>query len=174
MTASFWSQMSHLLVTFHNQLSLNLLIDSPFGGFYKTLPFPSNKSSFGNWTVLQENIFIIQNTLRRQEHSMATCRWESVLHMSFGESRMKEASDPCMEESKALPSIRTLKDLSMASQYRVLWVECNCPHCSWMEVQFSSVQLSHVWLWPHGLQHTRLSCPSPTPRACSNSCPSSW
>ena len=28
-------------------------------------------------------------------------------------------------------------------------------------------------LWPHGLQHTRLPCPSPTPRACSNSCSSS-
>ena len=25
-------------------------------------------------------------------------------------------------------------------------------------------------LWPHGLQHTRLPCPSPTPGACSNSC----
>jgi len=25
-------------------------------------------------------------------------------------------------------------------------------------------------LQPHGLQHTRLPCPSPTPRACSNSC----
>ena len=29
-------------------------------------------------------------------------------------------------------------------------------------------------LWPHGLQHARLPCPSPTPRACSHSCPSSW
>ena len=29
-------------------------------------------------------------------------------------------------------------------------------------------------LQPQGLQHTRLSCPSPTPRACSNSCPLSW
>ena len=28
-------------------------------------------------------------------------------------------------------------------------------------------------LWPHELQHARLPCPSPTPRACSNSCPSS-
>ena len=26
-------------------------------------------------------------------------------------------------------------------------------------------------LWPHGMQHARLPCPSPTPRACSNSCP---
>ena len=26
---------------------------------------------------------------------------------------------------------------------------------------------------PHGLQHTRFPCPSPSPRPCSNSCPSS-
>ena len=31
------------------------------------------------------------------------------------------------------------------------------------------------FLWYHGLQHTRLSCPSPTPGACSNLCPlSRW
>ena len=29
-------------------------------------------------------------------------------------------------------------------------------------------------LQPHGLQHTRLPCPSPSPRVCSNSCPLSW
>ena len=30
-------------------------------------------------------------------------------------------------------------------------------------------------LQPHGLQHTRPLCPSPTPRVCSNSCPlSQW
>ena len=29
-------------------------------------------------------------------------------------------------------------------------------------------------LRPHGLQHTRLPCPSPTPGAYSNSCPLSW
>ena len=30
-------------------------------------------------------------------------------------------------------------------------------------------------LWPHGLQHARLPCQSPTPEACSNSCPlSRW
>ena len=30
-------------------------------------------------------------------------------------------------------------------------------------------------LWSHGLQHTRLPCPSPFPGACSNSCPlSQW
>ena len=41
----------------------------------------------------------------------------------------------------------------------------------------SSVQFSHTVvsnsLQPHGLQHARLPCPSPTPGTCSNSCPSS-
>ena len=40
-----------------------------------------------------------------------------------------------------------------------------------------SDQLSHSVvsnsLWPHGLQHIRLPCPSLTPRPCSGSCPSS-
>ena len=39
---------------------------------------------------------------------------------------------------------------------------------------FSSVAQSRLTLQSHGLQHARLSCPSPTPRACSKSCPSSW
>ena len=29
-------------------------------------------------------------------------------------------------------------------------------------------------LWPHWLQHARLPCPSPSPRACSDSCQLSW
>ena len=38
----------------------------------------------------------------------------------------------------------------------------------------SEIQFSHVWIFAtRGLQHTRLPCPSPTPRAYSNSCPSS-
>ena len=39
-----------------------------------------------------------------------------------------------------------------------------------MSVQFSCSVFSNS-LWPHGLQHARLLCPSPTPGACSNSCP---
>ena len=42
--------------------------------------------------------------------------------------------------------------------------------------EFYSSHFSHSVesdsLRPHGLQHTRLPCPSPTPRANSNSCPS--
>ena len=39
-------------------------------------------------------------------------------------------------------------------------------------VQFSQSVVSDS-LRPHGLQHASLLCPSPTPRSCSNSCPSS-
>jgi len=39
-------------------------------------------------------------------------------------------------------------------------------------VQFSPSVVPNS-LWSHGLQHTRLPCPSTTPRAYSNSCPSS-
>ena len=49
----------------------------------------------------------------------------------------------------------------------------------YLSVQFSLVQFSlsvmSNSLRPHGLQHTRLPCPSPTPRVDSNSCPlSRW
>ena len=41
-------------------------------------------------------------------------------------------------------------------------------------IQFSPSVVSNS-LWPHGLQHDRPPCPSPTPTACSNSCPwSRW
>ena len=40
--------------------------------------------------------------------------------------------------------------------------------------QFSRSVVSYS-LWPHGLQHARLPCPSPTPGVFSNSCPlSQW
>ena len=41
-----------------------------------------------------------------------------------------------------------------------------------LSVRFSRSVISDS-LQPHGLQHTRPPGPSPTPRACSNSCPSS-
>ena len=47
-------------------------------------------------------------------------------------------------------------------------------HATWRRhmtsVQFSRSVMSNS-LWPHGLQHARLPCPSPIPRAYSNSCP---
>ena len=46
------------------------------------------------------------------------------------------------------------------------------PPVSCPSVQFTHSAMSNS-LQPHGLQHARLPCPSPIPRGCSNSCPSS-
>ena len=40
-------------------------------------------------------------------------------------------------------------------------------------LQFSHSVMSNS-LWPHGLQHTRPPCTSPTPGVCSNSYPLNW
>ena len=46
--------------------------------------------------------------------------------------------------------------------------------CDLISIQFSRSVISDS-LWPHGLQHTRFPCPSPTPGTYSNSCPlSQW
>ena len=51
---------------------------------------------------------------------------------------------------------------------------CNISYSDFPSVQFSYSVVSNS-LWPHGLQHARLPCPSPTLGACSNSCPlSRW
>ena len=69
---------------------------------------------------------------------------------------------------------------SSATRIRQKWQalhEGKSPFCHFygrLSVQFSSVAQSCLTLQPHGLQHARIPHPSPTPRACSNSCPSSW
>ena len=44
----------------------------------------------------------------------------------------------------------------------------------WQEYLLFSPSIVSNSLWPHGLQHARLPCPSLSPRVCSNSCPLSW
>ena len=52
------------------------------------------------------------------------------------------------------------------------------PKILWSKFSFYLLLFPHSVvsnsLQPHGLPHTRLPCPSPSPRACSNSCPSRW
>ena len=71
--------------------------------------------------------------------------------------------------------IKTTLLASLASYIRI-------PKTGWLKqkafishsFQFSTLAQSCLTLCDHGPQHSRLSCPSPTPRACSNLCPFSW
>ena len=86
-------------------------------------------------------------------------------------------------EKKPQHSGRTLAhDQMTQSKCRLLHLLsvflCLLPHyffflkCAVSSVQSSSVTLSCLTLQPHGLQLARLTCPSPTPGAYSDSCPS--
>ena len=50
----------------------------------------------------------------------------------------------------------------LVTEQQKKWLSCNSYYLCF---------LLCLTLWPHGLQHTRLPCPSPSPGACSNSCP---
>ena len=59
----------------------------------------------------------------------------------------------------------------MSTQIFCLWVSfANLCLSTYSSVQFSCSVMSNS-LGPHGLQHAKLPCPSPTPIAYSNSCP---
>ena len=52
------------------------------------------------------------------------------------------------------------------------WEAPRMQHSKLFSVKFGRSVMSDS-LQPHGLQHARLPCPSPTPEACTDSCPSS-
>ena len=67
-------------------------------------------------------------------------------------------------------------DWACVSAVREVWLRHNARytiHSRRSSVQFTFFSVMSDSLQPHGLQHSRFPCPSPTPRACSNSCPSS-
>ena len=63
---------------------------------------------------------------------------------------------------------------SMGFSRQECWSGVPLPSLMTKVVQFNWVAQSCLTLRPHGLQHIRLPCPSPTFGACSNSCLSSW
>ena len=80
------------------------------------------------------------------------------------------------------------KDLKILGFTKFIHILKECDHVFHPLLWFWTVQTGHVsldnllcslakscpTLWSHGLQHTRLPCPSLSPRVCSNSCPLSW
>ena len=69
------------------------------------------------------------------------------------------------ENGSQLIIITARKKFCLESIKNSTWVSCS--------VQFSRSVMSNS-LQPHGLQHARLLCLSPSPRVCSSSCPLSW
>ena len=76
------------------------------------------------------------------------------------------------ESWTGLKQLNTYKGRNILNPYQ--WVKVSILLHSLLS-HFVVIQLqSRVWLWPHGLQKARLSCPSLSPWVYSNSCPLSW
>ena len=120
---------------------------------------PSLFNLYAEWNFLQAGIKIAgrnTNNLRYADDTTLTAENEEELKSLL--MKMKE------ENVKAGLKLNIQKTKIMTSG----------PITSW---QISSIQFSLSVVsdssQPQGLQHARLPCPSLTPRACSNSCPSS-
>ena len=73
-----------------------------------------------------------------------------------------------------LPLYKQKIGLMFLDKYIVNFCTMPTKHGSTGIVCCCSVVKSSLTLWPHGLQHARLPCPSLSPGVCSKSCPLSW
>ena len=79
------------------------------------------------------------------------------------------------EDNEKLLPVENFQRVSLPTQLlsplSLTIVRNECQHCAMLLFGHSVMSSSFL---PHGLQHSRLPCPSPSPGACSNSCPLSW
>ena len=74
--------------------------------------------------------------------------------------------------SMASPHLQVWKDYGILGQFLFLLIsDSESSEEGPANLLLFSCQVVSDSLWPHGLQHARLSCPPLSPRVCSNSCP---
>ena len=100
-----------------------------------------------------------------------------LLLMQSSGSRVLRLQQLQILGSRAQAQIVVAHGLSCPTACGILADEGSNPCRPHWQADSLLLKLSHSvasdFLRPHGLQHARLPCPSPIPRACSNSCPSS-
>ena len=105
---------------------------------------------------------VVKNQPAMQETQVQSLDWEGALE--------KEMATHC--------SILPGKSMKRGAWWATVHGVTRAGHDLGIKPPFSSSSIQSVMsdsLRPHGMQNTRLSCPSPTPEANSNSCPlSQW
>ena len=117
-------------------------------------------------------LIFLSSSIKTRDCKRSLPRFEVMNTQAFGEVNSRKTEDLSGLRQSPLLSDTAVSSMHLArgTQFSALSyfsLVCSSP---WRET-FSSVQsLSCVHsLQPHGLQHAKLSCPSPTPRAYSNS-----
>ena len=119
--------------------------------------------------------------MRELSHQVAKIMELQLQHQSFQWFRADFLEDwqvwsPCVKGLSRVFSSTMVRKHQFFSAQSSLWSKSHL--CTWL-LEKPSVQSSHSVmsdsLWPHGLQHARLPCPSLSPGVCSNSYPlSQW
>ena len=99
-------------------------------------------------------------------HGCETRRFEGMTETAVVTNELESITKISPSSSKNPPGLG--EGLECRSQRPLLLLNCQLNFS-----QFSRSVVS-ISLWSHGLWHARVPCPLPTPRACSNSCLSSW
>ena len=100
------------------------------------------------------------------------CVWGHVLSLSLS-SFASSSSFPTPWSSPSSFSCSSFS-FSASLSHLCLSLSPSLPSSTSKELLMFSWSVVSDSLWPHGLQHARLPCPSPSPRVCSNSYPLSW
>ena len=124
---------------------------------------------------VQQNYKTLQTSDQYLTNYTVNCKkYVQKIWNMFKNSRFLRAYCPLTHFSSAMATTRRLRVRKTAK----LTPTSNLI-CQLKDIQFSPVQFSHSAVsdssWPHGLQHTRFPCPSPSPGVLSNSsCLSQW
>ena len=120
------------------------------------------------WEGNREGLAAVKSSVWREHNLCIEVWWEARLERWVGDNLWTLEQNVREGKLKILNiTLLTMSSLKMFFGKKTQWTLCS-PSVSCHSVVSDS-------LWPHGLQHYRLPCPSPTPGAGSNSCPlSQW
>ena len=130
----------------------------------RLIMYLGTKRGVGLWAPLLSIPVLINNLL----NSWGTC----FLHFYLcpEKTALSAHCNPCFRK-EMLESGFSLGILAL--EYMLLIISLHWNSWDLWLLLFSDSVVSNS-LWPHELQHVRLPCSSPSPRACSNSCPLNW
>ena len=132
----------------------------------------SGVSSLAGWHWEKTFCHCTEAPASCQHEAKSCCAQRAALHITL----ISDARDSSQILWETIHVLMTIGYLSFCKHADSLIRVIHSSRCQGSKLaQFSSVTQSCPTLQQHELQHARLPCPSPTPGACSNSCPlSRW
>ena len=120
------------------------------------------------YSKISKSGYLTEDSKKKKREEKMTMLITAYYHMAIKRNIIQQLEIPCHFGKDKNMDYSVLENFNVKLCSKKQNTNCHVTQ----SVQFSRSVVSDS-LWPHGLQHAWLPCPSPTPRACSNSCPSS-